>query len=974
MKKYLLFAVAIICSAASFAQKGALKGSLHDAESKQALPEATISVSKSKDSTLLSFTLTSNSGYFEIKNIDTGAYYMQVSYLGFEPYTKPFHITADNLVVDLGSIHINRAAKTLQEVVVSDNAPVKIKGDTVEFKGDAFKSAKPNANVEDMLKKIPGMQVDKDGTVKAQGEQVQKVYVDGKEFFGNDPKLATKNLSQDMVESIQVYDDMSEQAKFTKIDDGSRQKAINIKLKKDKKNGLFGKATAGYGTNDRYDANLSLHRFNGNQQISFIGAANNVNKQGFSFSDVITSMGGMGAMMNAGANGGGSGGGGGMMGGGVQMISTRGGSGGLSALGVGSGSGGINKSLSGGLNYRDVWGPKIDASGSLFYSNTNNNTIQSRLRQTFYTKNPPFIQNDSTATAATDSRSNSLNRNTRFNFRMEWRIDSMNSLLYYPSFTLQHSDGTSYDSSYITSAVNNGTPYLAQTSVYRNSNKRDGYNTNQNLLLRHRFSKAGRTITLGWSNVLNYSEGEGFAYNPVRNYNANGTLTRSYLQDLRNTQLAKGHNNILSASYTEPIGRNKLIELNYSYTNNQSTSDRKAYDVDPSGKYDVMNVAQTNFFENSYIYHRYGANFRVQQKKYNYQLGISLQNSELTSHSIRAYNNKDTVSKQSFTNFYPTASFTYQFTRNKTLRFNYRGRVNQPSISQLQDILDSSNITQLKIGNPGLAQEFTNSFNVNYNSFNFMSFKFFAANLNFSQTNNKIVNSIQTFGNGTQLTRPVNMNGAFNSSAFVTLGIPFKNPKLRGSNFNTNSIAVYNRDVSMLNNVANQTNTLLLSQTLGFNYSYKEKMDIAINGSIAYNNIKYKLTQVSNTEYLSQTYSIDATYTLPKDFVLSSDVDYYINTGRGAGYNQNIPMWNASVSKLILGKAGEIKLSVIDILNQNKSITRSSGENYYEDVRSNVLQQYFLLSFTYNINRMAGKNMNIPRFMERRMNNFRVMQ
>jgi hypothetical protein len=974
MKKYILFVLATIVGTAGIAQKGILKGSLHDADTKQALPDATISVSKAKDSTLLSFTLTSNSGYFEIKNIDTGAYYMQVSYLGFEPIKRSFRIAPDKLIMDLGDINMGRAIKTLQEVVVTDDAPVKIKGDTVEFKGDAFKSVKPNANVEDMLKKIPGMQVDKDGTVKAQGETVQKVYVDGKEFFGNDPKLATKNLSQDMVESIQVYDDMSEQAKFTKIDDGSRQKAINIKLKKDKKNGLFGKATAGYGTNDRYDANVSLHRFNGSQQISFIGAANNVNKQGFSFSDVITSMGGMGAMMNAG-NSGGMGGGGGMMGGG-QMISTRGGFGGMSALGIGSGASGINKSLSGGLNYRDAWGVKVDASGSLFYSDTRNNTEQDRLRNSFYAKNLPFVTGDSSAIANTDAWSNSLNRNLRFNYRIEWRIDSLNSLLYYPSFTLQHSDGMNYDSTFAMSSLNSSPYYLSQLVQNKTSNNRDGYNINNNLLFRHRFGKVGRTITLGYSNVINHSEGEGYNYSPFKTFYENGALKGSYTRDQRTTQLTKGHNNVLSTSYTEPIGRNKLIELNYSYTNNQSTSDRKGYDLDAtSGKYERVADTLTNYFENDYIYHRYGANFRVQQKKYNWQLGVSFQNSELTSRSVRALNSKDTTVKQSFTNFYPTANFTYQFTRNKALRFNYRGRTNQPTISQLQDVPDISSATQIKTGNPGLGQEFIHNFNLNYNTFNMLSFKYFAANLNYSQTNNKIVNSIQTLGNGTQLTRPVNMNGAFTSSAFVTLGIPFRNPKLKGSNFNTNSIALYNRDVSMVNTKTNQTNTLMLSQTVGFNYTYKEKLDVAINGSVSYNNTKYSLTPTNNTDYWSQTYSADVTYQLPKDFILSTDVDYYINSGRAAGYNQSIPMWNASFSKLILNKVAEVKLTITDILNQNQSISRNTGESYFEDVRSNVLRQYFLLSFTYNINRMAGKNMmQLPRTIQRRMDGLRITQ
>ncbi|MBK9569896.1 MAG: carboxypeptidase-like regulatory domain-containing protein [Chitinophagaceae bacterium] len=237
-----------------------------------------------KDSALATFTLSNKQGAFEIKGLEAGNYQLVISHMGFETFRKTISITPTDKNIDLGSFGIPKEYKTLEGVVVTNDAPVQIKNDTIQFRADAFKT-KPNATVEDLLKKIPGMQVDKDGNVTAQGESVQKVYVDGKEFFGNDPKLATKNLTADMVESVQVFDDMSEQAKFTKVDDGSKQKAVNIKLKKDKNKGIFGRALAagGYGDGGRYEGNLSFNKFNGNQRLSFLFNANNINKQGFSF-------------------------------------------------------------------------------------------------------------------------------------------------------------------------------------------------------------------------------------------------------------------------------------------------------------------------------------------------------------------------------------------------------------------------------------------------------------------------------------------------------------------------------------------------------------------------------------------------------------------------------------------------------------------------------------------------------------------
>jgi hypothetical protein len=886
---------------------------------------------------------------------------------------KGFVVSAKDPLADLGDIKMSTQYKTLDEVVVKDIAPIKIKGDTVEYNAGAFKT-KPNANVEDLLKKLPGVQVDKDGGVKAQGESVQKVYVDGKEFFGTDPKLATKNLSADMVESVQVYDDMSDQAKFTKIDDGSRAKAINIKLKKDKKHGFFGKATAGVGTNDRYDASLSFNRFQGDRQFSIIGAANNVNKQGFSFSDVVSMMGGFGGMMR---NGGGDGGG--VMGGGGNMtMGSRTGGGNASSLGGATTATGLARSLSGGFNYRDTWGPKVDANGSLFYSNTRTEALQNIRNQSLYSKSNGLNVYDSTAIANSQSRSLRENNNLRFNFRLEFRMDSMNSLLYTPSVTQQHSTTNQTDSSVTTAIANSKPEALALSSRSLTDNTRDGYSIGQNLLWRHRTHRAGRTFTLGWNSTINNSDGNGSVYAPTTYYKESGTPF-SIIQDQLATQKTRAFNNTLSASYTEPIGRNKILEFNYAYTRNYSESDRRTMIFNPStGKHDIISAPQTNSFENTYLANRIGANFRLQQRKYNFQVGVGVQMGELNTHSFKAQGNKDTSIRQEYTNLFPTATFQYTFSRNKNLRVNYRGRTNQPTISQLQDAPDFSNPLQVTTGNPSLGQEFVNSFNANYNTFQFTTFKYYAFNLNLTQTSHKIVNSIDSLKLNPfdsiprQLIRPVNVDGAYTASLFFVYGAPLK--KVKGLNLNFNTMALYNRDVSMLYKARNFNHTLMLNQTLGFNYNYKEKLDIGLSAGLAYNKVKYETNPSLNNDYFTQTYSADFSYTFKNNFILATDFDYFINSGRSEGYNQKIPMWNASIAKQFLkGKQAEIKLSVQDILNQNQSITRSTGPNYVEDVQTNVLKRYFLLSFIYNLNKMAGKNMfNMPRQMQRGMGNMRV--
>jgi hypothetical protein len=937
MKQILLLLALSVVGFGGMAQNHILKGKLTDTVYKETLAEATVSL-LATDSSVVAYAIANKDGEFELKNLDTGSFRLIVSFQGYSNYRRSITIRAAEPVQDLGTIYLDKNSTLLEEVVV-EGAPIIIKKDTIEFRASAFKT-RPNANAEDVLKKIPGMQVDKDGNVKAQGEDVQKVVVDGKEFFGNDPKLATKNITADMIESIQVFDDMSDQAKFSRIDDGSRTKTINIKLKKDKRVGYFGRAAAGMGTDDRYEAQLSFNHFKGDRRISIVGNSNNINKSTFNFSDIVTSMGGF--------QGGNRGGGGGSM-----MF--RGGGGNF-----GGGGNGITKASSIGLNYSDKW-KKADVTGSYFYSESENATRRNSLRQSFFPNDSVAIQNE-------QSSSVNRNQNHRVNLRMEVFIDSMNSLLYTPTFTLQNSENVSLDTIY-TMAQKPGLEYLALTGVTANSSEREGISLNNNLLYRRRFHKFGRTLTIGWNNSLNNSEGVGRTYSPYTFYEQDGTTSSARSQDIKTTLQTKTQNNVISSSYTEPVGTNKLLEVNYTYTRRQNKSDRLAYDYNSAtGEYDQVNVQQTNNFENYFLAHRTGMNYRAQKTKFNYQLGGSVEMSELISRSIRWSTGKDTTVSQRFTNFFPTANFTYNFTNSKTFRINYNGRTNQPSITQLQDVPDLTNPLQVRTGNPELQQEFRNNIGIRYNNFNRTTFKYFSAFFNIGNTQNRIVNSIDSISGapGIQLVRPVNLDGSFNTNGFITYGIPFRNQKLKGSNISFSTNANYNRDVSLVYKQKNVTDNLILRQSLSFNLALKDNLNVGLNTSVSYNSAKYSVQKDLNEDFFSQEYGIDLSYTFLKSFVLTSDFDYYSSSGRANGFNQSIPLWSAGIAKqLFKKKNGELKLSVNDILDQNESITRTVTDNYIEDVNTVVLKRYFMLTFTYNLNRAGAGNQ--PQQMQRGM-------
>lgn len=926
---------------------GTVKGTLQDSTSATALTDATVSVIHLPDSSLISFTLTNSSGYFEIKNLDLGEYAVLSSFVGVRSFKKNFSISASHPVEDLGLVKLQRSDKMMEEVVITET-PVKVSGDTISYKADAFKT-KPNATVEDLLKKLPGVQVGRDGTVKAQGENVQKVYVDGKEFFNNDPKLATKNLTADMVDRVEVYDDMSEQAKFNGIDDGSRAKAINLKLKKDKKKGVFGKAYAGYGTDGRYNAGVTANYFKGATQANLIAKANNVNDVGYTLTDIIGLF-GAGNMMNTGGSGGNSFGGSNNGGSGITMLNgtmtNRGGGSSTSVGGfnLGNTGGGITQSAQAGLNYRDTWSKLFDVNGSYFFNRTRTDNERTTLRQSFVNDTTTLINRNNTTTQ-------SINNNHRANYNLIYTIDSFNSIIYQPNLNVQNSRSYSNDS--LLNTVGSKTLNAGRSIT---DNTGSGYNWSNNLLWRKRFRKPGRTFSLNFSNTL--------ADNDRTGYNFINTITRK--ADYMNRITSGTHNYGLSASYTEPLARDKVLEVNYSHNDNRGTSDRETF-YNNGGKYDQLVDSLTNNFENKNLLDRIGTNFRVVKKKYNYQLGVAVQQTTLESDNL-SKNTAPIVQKS--INLFPTASFNYQFQRSRSLRINYRGRTNQPTVSQLQEVKNYDNFPYTYIGNAALKQEFTHNVMLSYNFFDIIHFRNLFAFVTYQATQSKIANAVyNNRTTGEQLTKPVNVNGVYNVNGNFNIGFPIKH--LTGGNFNTNTRIGYNQDVTYVDNLKNFTRNLSAGEDLRLSYNYKEKLDLGATASVNYNQVKYSVQKQNNQSYFTHVYSGDATYTLPKNFILATDVDFTFNTGLAAGYNQNYAIWNASIAKQVFkNKRGEIKAYVFDILNQNTSVYRNVAQNYIEDVRNLVLKRYFMLTFTLNINRMGGRSM--PPMMERAARGFRL--
>lgn len=928
MKGILLIAFSAFTWLSSSSQKsGSVKGIVYDTIAKQPVSSATITVLKRSDSSLVTFTMTTANGQFSLTNIGYGDYRLLVTHIGYHNVNKYFTINEATKNIDLGNIEVSDKTKVLEEVVLMAEAPpVTLIGDTVQYNAGSFKT-KPNAVVEDLLKKMPGIQVEKDGKIKAQGQEVKKVLVDGKEFFGTDPKIATKNLPADAVDKVQVYDKQSDMAQLTGFDDGNSEKTINLKMKKDKKKGVFGKVNGGGGTDGRYRGRFNVNSFKGARQMSVIGMGNNTNAEGFSFMDILSFSGGMNQL---------SGGGGG--GGGAININISANDATSNILGGGNNNA-INTSWAGGANYNNIIGNKMEVQSNYFYSRYNPVTNQKLSRQ--------YILPDSTYYYNQDSRTNNLSYSNRFNLTYDYIIDSMHSLKFTPSLSWQKSRNNSL-SNYETLSEQ----LVRSNKGYSdNFSANDGYNFSGTLLFRKKFKRKGRTFSLSLGSTLNNSNGDGELESVNQFYNKLGNLVKTDSIDQRSNSESdvKGYNT--KAVYTEPLFKRSLLELSASKNESRSVSDKITYDYNRnSTKFDLINPMLTNNYENIYGTTTAGVRIRTQKKKYNYSFGVTWQNADLKG-TIKT-GVKDSVITKSFYNLLPNARFQYNFTRFKNLMLDYRASTNQPTVSQLQPVPDISNPLNIKEGNPDLKQEFTHRINANYSGVNPFRGKSFFWFSSYSFTNNRIVNYdvIDSFGRKT--TRPVNVDGVYNLNNDLSLGWPLRFIKAT-MNFNTGF--AYSKTKQFINTVQNDIKNISIDPGVEISKSFKGKFDLTLNGGFTYNKAKYSLQSSLDNEYFTQDYGVDVGWQLPKNFYLSTDFRYTISSQRSAGFNAKVPLWNASFSKLFLKYSrGEMKLSVYDLLNENQSIVRNTNSNYIEDQNNRVLRRFFLLSFTYSLNKMSA--------------------
>ncbi len=915
--KYLIgLMLAMVTGIASYGQNQ-VTGKIEDSIAKAPLSGATVQI---RNSNFSRNAVTNKSGVFSFSEIPNGSYKISISFVGFATIEKL--ITLQGGETNLGNFKMTKGEDALQEVIVKAvTPPTQQKGDTVQFNASQFK-VNPDANVEDLVKKMPGVAIE-NGQVKAQGEEVRKVTVDGREFFGDDATAALRNLPADVVDKIQVFDRLSDQAQLTGFDDGQGYKAINIVTKEDRRAGQFGRVYAGYGTEDRYQGGGSVNFFNKERRISVVGLFNNINQQNFSNSDML------------GLTGGGSGRGGG---------AGRGGGGNFSVQGAN----GISKTNALGINFSDLWGKDFTVSGSYFFNNANNeNDSRSNREQ--------FIRPDSSTFYNEESLSDNKNFNHRLNMRMEYKIDSNNSLLITPSFSYQTNDN---ESNILGIQRQQDQSVISQTEN-RNRTTGKGYNFNNTILFRHGFSKKGRSISLGFTTGINDRNSQKDVSAISTFYKAGIPTEDSLLQQ----QLAdsKGYNLSGNISYTEPIGKRGQLQLNYNPSFSKSDADQRTWGYDNAAdKFSILDTSLSNVFINEITTHRGGISYRIGSRDLNLNIGLDAQHTTLDNN--QTYPQTGNL-KKTFSNLLPNAFYRQKLSDKSNIRIFYRTNTNNPSVNQLQNVINNTNPLFLNTGNPELEQAVSNRVGGRYTYTNSRKGNSFFINFFGTHTDNYITNATftafsdsvltptVTLREGAQLSKPVNLNGYWSANTMFTYSFPFKPIK---SNLTFNVGANINKTPGIINNVSNIARNTTWNGGMILASNISEYVDFNLNYNASYSTVKNSFQQSLNNNYFSQSAGLGVNLLSKNGWIFNSDINNRLYRGLTAAFNQNFWLWNMGVGKKFLKEQkGELRLSVFDLLKQNRSISRTIQPNYIEDNQTQVLTQYFMLTFSYRIKNLG---------------------
>lgn len=909
-RRYLSLATLALTTLAAWAYN--VTGIVTD-QSGEPLPDATVRILATKDSAFVKGSIADATGNFRFSDIKNGRYLIEANYIGYNKVYVPFRVNGANAKLD--TIKVSESSILLKEATVTGvKTPIKVMEDTIEYNADSYKTP-PNSMVEDLLKRLPGVEVDSEGKITANGKSVTKILIDGKEFFADDPKVASKNLPVNMVDKLQVVDRKSDLARITGVDDGEDETVINLTVKKGMKQGWFGAIEAGYGSDDHYIGTFNINRFWGENQITFLGNANNVNQMGF----------------------------------------TDGNGNRFRRFG---GSQGINDAQNFGVNFNLGKDEKLRWGGNVMYSHSDRDTRRRQERE--------YLFQDSTSYEHSSSKANDRGHNVRADFRVEWKPDSFNTLDFRPNFSYNQNNSTSLSTDTLMAGAP-GMPWVNRS--YNNSSSRGkSYEAGGRLIYNHSFKEhRGRSFSVmanyRFSTVREYEDA--FSYNhfyKLRNWlNSNDSID-SYDQYTDNHSWS---NNVSArVSWTEPLGdlaKGNFLTLSYNFqyrwNNADKFVDRRYPDFTNSS--DVENIDNLIFgdwyridslgnrFRNDYMSQDIRLGYKKVHAKYNLDAGMSLVPS-MNKSDIIAGNGKS-IPERWVWNYAPFLRFRYKIDRRSSANLDYNGRSSQPSLTQLQPVPDYSNPLNVVMGNPSLKPTFTHNVRLRFQKFSVESQRSIMAMADASFTQNSIISHTSyNAETGGRMTTYENVNGVWSLRVMNMFSQPFGSSKQWS--FNNNIFVNYNQRIGYNNDMKNRSGTLMFAESpsLAFRPEY---LELELRPNYRMQKTMNSLSNINSPTIHNYGGSFNGTWNSPFGLVLATDLNYNASKGYSAGYNTNEWMWNASIAYQFLnGRSATVMLKVYDLLQQRSNIQRSVTANYIDDTEYNSLTRYFMVTFTYKIN------------------------
>ena len=919
---YTIFSFLLLLSVTVKAQNAfSVKGSVADNAAASNLHNATAMILRAKDSIMVKYARADQEGKFAISNLPEGKYLVLITYPEYADYSDAFTLNAATPTKDFGKINMLLKSKILQDIVIKATpTAIKIKGDTTVFNASAY-VVQPNAKVEDLIKQFPGIQVDKDGKVTANGQTVSKFLVDGEEFFGDDPTLVTKNIRADMVKEVQMYDKKSDQAAFTGVDDGQKTRTMNVVLREDKKNGYFGKLYGGAGNNDFYTGQVGFNKFQGKEKFALYGIAANTGKTSLGSDDAqkygdggnVTVMDGGGIMISGGGN--------------DLYYDGR----------------GIPTALSGGAHYDNKWDKdkhSINTNykiGQVDVDGTANTLTQNNL--------PDRVNNSS-----------SDQRFTRSAFRQKldatylWTIDTSATLKLIIDGTLRHSkQQTDYLDVTNTDIGYTGTNKLLNSQTRTNINETDSRLMNASAFYTKKLKKKGRTLSILFSNAIDKTTQNGSLYTNLDTYDPVTGILKSN-EKVDQYKPATGNTNTFNTNFTysEPFTKFLSLVLNYGVTITDAKSDQRTYNKSGSGQYDQLDPNFTNDFTLNQTAHQGGAILNYVKGKTTLNFGT-----RATDVQYKQINELTAIRYQRhFINWMPQMTYQYRLGTQSSFRVGYNGSTTQPSLTQLQPIRNNNDPLNQVVGNPDLKPAFRNNFNMYYTSYKALSGQQFYVSGGYSFVTSQIVSNNVTDVNGKSTLQSVNIDQTpynYNLTAEASR-------KIAGISVTLGSSVRKAVDYNMVNNVLNTTNTASFSPYLSFSKYEAKKYDLYLYGGPSYNISKTSLQQNVNNNGYSFNGNAYLGWYLPGDLQITSDMNYNF-TGKTQTFNESNSrfIWNATINKTLLkDKSLKLTATLNDVLNQNNGFNRSASGSRITQNSYTTIRRYFMLSVSWDFSKMGA--------------------